>query len=368
MKPSAGADAVPAHGAQHARAAMEPSVSVEVSSCLSVQLPERLQMMTLGIVRLALSASVGAALLAACGGRQLPIGAPGAMPQSSAITSHMERGGSWMLPEAKSDDLLYVSDFGYLGVHVLTYPQGRSVGAIQVYGLGLCVDHLGDVYVVVNGQEGEIVEYSHGGSEPIKTLNDDGPYGEQYSPHGCAVDLKTGNLAVTNGDSMYNNVALYRKAQGPPAFYSIPFIGQAWFCGYDDRGNLYADGERYGEFKLAELPFHGNRFKQIHLDQKMEGAGGVEWERGYLAVGDSQTGNIYHVHVNGSKGTVIGSTSLSGSDVVWQFWIQGSKVIGPSEYGADVGIWKYPAGGNPIKTLYGFANPVAAVVSVAPPH
>jgi hypothetical protein len=47
------------------------------------------------------SASVAFALLAACGGSQLPIGAPGAMPQSqtSAIATHANRGGSWMLPE-----------------------------------------------------------------------------------------------------------------------------------------------------------------------------------------------------------------------------------------------------------------------------
>jgi hypothetical protein len=37
---------------------------------------------------------VAAALLARCGGSQPPIGAPGAMPQTSAIAVHAERGGS----------------------------------------------------------------------------------------------------------------------------------------------------------------------------------------------------------------------------------------------------------------------------------
>jgi len=51
--------------------------------------------------RYALSSCVAAAMLAACGGSQPPIGAPGAMPQSRAIVTHASRGGSWMLPEAK---------------------------------------------------------------------------------------------------------------------------------------------------------------------------------------------------------------------------------------------------------------------------
>jgi len=290
------------------------------------------------------------------------------MLQGRAAATHAEPDESWMLPEAKSEDLLYVSAFGYLGVHVLSYPQGRSVGAIQVDGLGLCVDHTGDVFVAVDGEGAEIVEYQHGGSAPIETLYDDGPYGEQYSPHGCAVDPKTGNLAVTNGDTTQNNVALYKGAKGEPQFYSIPFIGQAWSCGYDNRGNLYVDGEYYGEFKLAELPFHGTKFKQIRLDETIEQSGGVQWQHNYLAVGDLLTGTIYHVLIKGPRGAVIGTTDLSGSDVVWQFWIQGNNVVGPSEYAGDVGIWKYPAGGNAVKTLYGFANPAAATVSLARRH
>jgi hypothetical protein len=38
-----------------------------------------------------------AALLAGCGGSQLPIGAPGAMSQTSALAMRTERGKSWAL-------------------------------------------------------------------------------------------------------------------------------------------------------------------------------------------------------------------------------------------------------------------------------
>src|SRR5580700_2647739 len=71
-----------------------------------------------------LSSCVAAAMLAGCGGSQPPIGAPGAALQSSAIGTQVDHGGSWMAPEAKSEDLLYVgntqggpSGTGYITVY-----------------------------------------------------------------------------------------------------------------------------------------------------------------------------------------------------------------------------------------------------------
>jgi len=58
-------------------------------------------------------------MLAACGGS--PTDAPGAMAQSRAIGQHGARGKSWMLPEAKSEDL--VSGFT---------TSGKLVGNLQV--------------------------------------------------------------------------------------------------------------------------------------------------------------------------------------------------------------------------------------------
>jgi len=51
------------------------------------------------------------------------------MPQIAALQSQSalrDRSGSWMLPEAKSEDLLYISDV--TGVHVFSYPKGTLVG------------------------------------------------------------------------------------------------------------------------------------------------------------------------------------------------------------------------------------------------
>ncbi|MGA8575721.1 MAG: hypothetical protein WB609_08580 [Candidatus Cybelea sp.] len=67
-------------------------------------------MKTFDLRRSTASASAAFALLAARGGSQTPIGAPGVMPQSLAIATHSEHGGSWMHQEAKSNNLLYVAD------------------------------------------------------------------------------------------------------------------------------------------------------------------------------------------------------------------------------------------------------------------
>jgi hypothetical protein len=53
---------------------------------------------------------VAIAMLAGCRGAQLPIGAPGAIPETSALATHAAHGRSWMLPEAKVMNSLYVSD------------------------------------------------------------------------------------------------------------------------------------------------------------------------------------------------------------------------------------------------------------------
>lgn len=60
--------------------------------------------------RYLLGCFAAAAMLAACGGSQPPTGASDTIHQSRAIAAHDVRGGSWMLPEANSSDLVYTSD------------------------------------------------------------------------------------------------------------------------------------------------------------------------------------------------------------------------------------------------------------------
>jgi hypothetical protein len=136
------------------------------------------------------SCYVVAALLAGCGGSQPPIGAPGAMPQTSATEAHAEHSNSWMLPGVKAgkSGLLYLSDYSADAVYVLDYGNGEQVG--ELAGLDKpeagCVDNAGDVYIA-NGGNGSFVEYARGGSTPI--------YAYKTDEHatGCSVDSKNNN-------------------------------------------------------------------------------------------------------------------------------------------------------------------------------
>jgi hypothetical protein len=149
-------------------------------------------MKNLGLGRYALCSCVAAALLAGCGGSQPPIGASGAMPQTSAIATHTTHGKSWMLPEARGRNLLYVSSGS--SVYVYTYPRAKMVGVLADFEAtrGECVDKAGDVFII--DHYAGVDEYAHGGTSPIAML--DPPWSFNL---GCSVDPTTGNLAVTGG-------------------------------------------------------------------------------------------------------------------------------------------------------------------------
>ena len=167
--------------------------------------------------RYAIGFFVTAAMLAGCGGSQPPIGAPGAMPQSRAIATHADRSGSWMLPEAQTQDLLYVTDYTY--VKVFTYPQLKQAGTLTGFGsdVGECVDSKGDVFVT-NQLPTRMYEYAHGGTKRIATLK------THVGPVGCAIDPVTGDLAVAgfSGVPPGPGVDIFKGAKGKPSFYKAP--------------------------------------------------------------------------------------------------------------------------------------------------
>jgi hypothetical protein len=317
-------------------------------------------MKTFDLSRYALGGCVAVAMLAGCGGSQQPIGAPGAMPQTSALATHADRGKSWMLPEAKADDLLYISNV--YTVTVYSYPKGKHVGTLKGFyePFGECSDSAGNVFIA-NGDT--ILEYGHGGKKPIQTLTLSG-----YGSVSCAVDSTTGNLAVTwNKGSYPGYVAIYPDASGSPALYSIGYM-QFIFCGYDPAGNLYVDGEASNEnkFLFAELPKGGSSLENITLNQSFEYAGAVQWDGKYVAVGDDEAQNIYQFTISGSSGTLEGTTSLGDADTVLQWVINKKKVVGADDIPSTVWYWNYPAGGPAVKSITKEVfHPVGATISKA---
>lgn len=255
---------------------------------------------------------------------------------------------------AGSGDLLYVTgDCG--GICVFTYPGNKLVQQLSDSNIpyGECVDKAGDVFVAdFGGEEGTagIVEYAHGGTKPIATLTDPG-----YYPESCSIDPTTGNLAVTNDGGA---LAIYTGAKGDPTYYTDPKAYPNGFCTYDEKGNLFVDGEYVsGGYALLEMPKGSVRFKGIKLDSSPGFWYDIQWTGKYLAVAASPT-VIYHVAINGTKGTVIGSTVLNGpvSIIEVQFWIQGGTVIAPYGTGDlpdEIGFWRYPSGGKLRKKIDG---------------
>jgi DNA-binding beta-propeller fold protein YncE len=292
-----------------------------------------------------------------------------AIAGTRAGTVRTIRSRSWMQPGAKAKNLLYVSDYWNDAVYVFEYPLGKLVGELTGFSgpNGECVDNAGNVWIT-NTLQSQLLEYAHGGSRPIATLNDPQEY-----PIGCAVDPSTGNLAVTDiygsgsPSLAAGNFVIYQNAEGSPAGpYYDSLMYYMYFCGYDAQGDLFFDGESYGgQFRLAELPSGSSNIVDISLNQTIGQPGAIQSEGSYVAVGDQQSNVIDHVYVSGSSGMISGSTPLGKAKDVVQFWIRRGKVAGSDALGRDVGLWKYPAGGSPTSVIKHkfLIEPIGAAVS-----
>lgn len=307
-------------------------------------------------------------LLAGCGG--LPQAQVGAQPPGIAPEGSLAATGS--------TDLLYAAGqhFGY----VFTYPAGKLVGSFalrihrqQGYSNGLCSDSSGNVFVTVfSASFVKIFEYAHGGTKPIAELRVPQP-----TPIGCASDPTSGDLAVTNSfpTEGQESVAIYKGAQGKAKlYYSIPEIGVLAFCAYDNAGDLFVDGKKRtnGRFALAELPSGTGTFQMITvkgLDTRKPG--NLQWIGNYLTVAVPTAHRIYTLQISGTTGTIVGTTMLHRWDTrtTVQSWIDGNNVIAPSaQKDGKIAFWNYPQGGDPFKTLRGFATGYIHGVTVSAVH
>jgi hypothetical protein len=280
------------------------------------------------------------------------------------VSAHFLKKLSWMAPEARNMNLVYISDQATQDVYAYSYPQGALEGTLTgfQYPSGECVDKTGDVFI--SNFSNNIIEYAHGGTNPIATLSD-----PNYYPSGCSVDPASGNLAVATYQFKSKGpgtISIYANATGAPTQYKDAHIAHMYFCGYDDKGNLFVDGTtRSGAFAFAELPSGKNAFTNIALNQPIASPGNVQWDGKYVAVGDQLGSAIYQFAITNNHGTEAGATPLTGSGQVVQFWIQSPNVIAPTANSSTVGIWKYPAGGSPTMTIDGLTDPIGATVSLA---
>jgi hypothetical protein len=282
--------------------------------------------------------------------------------------SAADAGPSWMSPDAKSIDLLYVVDLDAGAVDVYSYPSGKRKGRLKGFSAphGACVDKSGDVFLT-DGNKSEILEYAHGGTTPIQTLQDPNNF-----PHACSIDPVTGNLAVANSPlgSGGGSVSIYKKATGKGTPITVGNVFQVYFDGYDASGNLFVDGtDMHVAFEFAELPAGASTFTPITLNESINLPGQVQWDGTYLAVGDQVSldgpSKIDEFTISGTTGTLEGTTQLSDSCDVLGFWIQGSTVIAPNDCAPNVKYFAYPAGGESTETISKkLHEPVGATVSL----
>lgn len=295
-----------------------------------------------------------------------------AVPGKPAMNVQPDRQPSWMSPDAKKQQLLYVSDQKTDDVYVYSYPNGKLVGTLTGFAApyGQCTDKSGNVFIT-QFSASDVKEYAHGGTNPIKTLHVHG-----QDPTGCSVDPTTGNLAVATfvSDNFPGAIFVFRGAKGTPTSYDVPGMYYYFPPAYDDRGNLFveAEGPSSGGTHVFELPRDGGTFKGLFLNVTIHFPGGVQWDGEHLDLTDqlyttSGGSGIYQVQIKGKLGTMTGEFALPGScgysDVV-QPWVQGSKIVAPDTYCGTVGIDNNLGGANE-KYLSGTEYPIGATVSVA---
>ena len=295
-----------------------------------------------GFGRHALLSCAAAALLAGCGGSQPPIGAPGALPQTSTIATHAGRGKSWITRNASDGDLIYAVG-GCGGTCVFSYPAGKLVGALDKPEAGAasaCSDSAGDVFIPTGAG---VYEYAHGRTTPVATLSVPG-----NQALGCSVDPNSGSLAVVFKGSGAD-VAVFPNATGNPTLYDSQIDSR--YCAYDDQGNLFVDGYNNQSSTLAELGSGAGSFTRYSLDYYIGNPGQVQWDGKHITWESATPARptISQLAISGSTATIISSVRLQKvKRWVQASWIFGDKVVAPySKHGAYtkwLAVWNYRTG------------------------
>jgi hypothetical protein len=181
--------------------------------------------------------------------------------------------------------------------------------------------------------------------KPIKTLSD-----SVGMPSSCAMN-SSGDLAVgiLNGSGA-GDVVIYKNASGSGTVMTTSLVAE-FFDGYDNQGNLFADGFNGSGFGLVELPKGNTKFKTITTSNAVQFPGSVQWDGTYLTVFDQEASATYQYTISGMKATLKGTVSLSGVGDCAQTWIVTGLVHCAGNNDGEV--FKYPAGGSAIAVLTG---------------
>ena len=333
-------------------------------------------MNTTGLVKYA-SALVALAICSACGGGSavapssavLNVQYVGKTPYINGRPVTAARVGGSVLPRfaALVPDVVqgrkreYVSNSYGTYTAIFNYPKSdQQVGMINGDGGQGCTNVLygygKGIFWNVGGQT-QVTEYEVRKNTPIKTLSIPFSF-----PTSCAMDT-SGDIAVGNYDG--GQVAIFKNASGSGTVYTTP-LDEEFFDGYDNQGNLFADGftgSRVG-FELVELPKGSSKFQTITTSNSIQFPGSVQWDGTYLTVFDQQADNLYQYTVSGTTATLKGTVSLSSAGDCAQTWIVQGLIYCGDAGNEDGEVFNYPGGGSATAVL-GSGLPVPLGVTAA---
>jgi hypothetical protein len=248
---------------------------------------------------------------------------------------------------------------------IFNYPTGvKEIGQISGLGGQGCSNALygygKGIFWNVGGPD-QITEFKVP-KTPIKTLS------VNYSfATSCAMntsgDLAVGIYGVSSGKG--GELVVFKNASGKGKAYETA-LDEEFFDGYDDKGNLFADGftgNRSG-WALVELPKGSNRAVTITTSNAPIFPGSVQWDGQYVSVFDQLANSTYQYAISGTTATLKHTITYTGMGDCAQTWIVTGLL-----YCADAGndsaeVFKYPKGGAPVATFTGaFDSPLGVTAA-----
>lgn len=278
-----------------------------------------------------------------------------------------------VLPSASvlhSGPLLYVSSFGNFDVYVYSIPSLNLVERLSGFNepQGECSDAAGNLWIANTGTQ-QMLKFAPLARKPSATLTDSVGY-----PVGCAVDARTGDLAVTDifGTSGQGGILIYRNAAGTPKLYADSTEYYYYFAAYDDKDDLYTSGLTFGNvYSLSLLPRGARSMETVAIrGATLHYPGSVIWSESRLLLGDQEcrgvkTSCLYEGSTSGRSVSIAKSISLTGSCDVAQVAIASSQMFGGDRCSKDESRtqrWTFPAGGKPSKSVAGVKDPIGAAI------
>jgi hypothetical protein len=296
------------------------------------------------------------------------------LPAGSATTA-----GRSQMPDPSRDGklaLLYVTEASVGDVLVYKYDDGKGIDRIGqltgfTYPAAPCTDRAGNVFVP-DEEAAHVVEYAHGATLPERVYPDPKAF-----PIACAVDPKSGNLAIVNfktygGDA--NVVVIDARAANVMTYADANFATGA-SASYDGSGDLFVNGlDGQSAYELDELAAGATQLTSVQIHgATMHIPGRLQWTGAHLLAGDQSyrgqdTSGAYRLVVRGTSATVDGSIKFTGSKDVAGFCKRGTgktaKIVAADMRQNALFVYQFPGGGL-VQRIDGPFTPDGAVISQA---